>query len=145
MEKDRKHIAETILNITLEIIYLLTGEDHMVVKKKMKKGEEWHMNQIPVIHNGNNYQEILQLINRISELLTGEIPIRCQDVAIYLTMEEWEYLEEKKNDYTDIIIENVQTPRLPGYGVCTAQKITIYTPIKGSCQCTNLSSMIKPA
>ncbi|XP_018101126.1 gastrula zinc finger protein XlCGF48.2-like isoform X2 [Xenopus laevis] len=34
MNKDRNQVTEKILNLTLEIIFLLTGEDYMVVKKQ---------------------------------------------------------------------------------------------------------------
>ncbi|XP_069837068.1 zinc finger protein 154-like isoform X2 [Dendropsophus ebraccatus] len=112
MEKDRIQVAERILNLTKQILYLLTGEDYLVVKKIPDEKEEYSSNRVPLpaslIHKGNLYQDILELINKISELLTGEIPIRYQDVTVYFSMEEWEYLEEHKDQYKDIFMENRQ-------------------------------------
>ncbi|XP_056387505.1 uncharacterized protein LOC130282792 isoform X2 [Hyla sarda] len=117
MDKGSKQIGERILNLTLEIIYLLTGEDYIVVKKISEEKGWSRRNQDPVtlsslhslIQKENNYKEILELISQITELLTGEVPVRCEDVTVCFSMEEWEYLEEHKDQYKDFMIKNYQT------------------------------------
>ncbi|XP_063805360.1 oocyte zinc finger protein XlCOF8.4-like isoform X2 [Pseudophryne corroboree] len=122
MEKNRSHVAEMIFSLTLEIIYLLTGEDYTVVKKTSREceppnshprvSEEWSRTQssLPVspnhllIHERHNEQKILELTNKIIQLLTGEVTAGNGT----LNMEEWEYIAGHRNRYKDVMMENPQ-------------------------------------
>ncbi|KAM4034693.1 LOW QUALITY PROTEIN: uncharacterized protein ACNLHF_021372 [Anomaloglossus baeobatrachus] len=122
MERDRDKMVERILHLTLEILFRLTGEDYTVVKKTSSDrcqapvSEGWgrHLSPItgppphPLIHEDINVQKILELTYKMIELLTGEVPIRCQDVTVYFSMEEWEYLEGHKDLYKDVMMEDPQ-------------------------------------
>ncbi|XP_077113109.1 uncharacterized protein LOC143768301 [Ranitomeya variabilis] len=119
MDMDRDKMAERILHLTLEILFRLTGEDYTVVKKTSSDrcqdpvSEGWGRPLSPItgppphplIHEDINDQKILELIYKMIELLTGEVPIRCQDVAVYFSMEEWEYLEGHRDLYKNVIME----------------------------------------
>ncbi|XP_073435969.1 uncharacterized protein [Dendrobates tinctorius] len=119
MEMDRDKMAERMLHLTLEILFRLTGEDYTVVKKTSSDrcqdpvSEGWGRplspitgpSPHPLIHEDINDQKILDLIYKMIELLTGEVPIRCQDVAVYFSMEEWGYLEGHRDLYKNIIME----------------------------------------
>ncbi|XP_077110641.1 uncharacterized protein LOC143766674 [Ranitomeya variabilis] len=118
MDMDRDKMAERILHLTLEILFRLIGEDYTVVKKTSSErcqepvSEGWGrpLSQITVppphlIHEDINDQKILKLAYKMIELLTGEVPIRCQDVAVYFSMEEWEYLAGHKDVYKEVMME----------------------------------------
>ncbi|XP_077322671.1 uncharacterized protein LOC143956329 [Lithobates pipiens] len=117
MEKRWNHVNERILDLTLEIIYLLTGEDYKVVKKKsgdpLSPRSRLHRTSpitVPPPHcqttEGKSGKRILKVTNKIIDLLTEEVPIRCQDVTVHFSMEEWEYLEGHKDLYKDVMMEN---------------------------------------
>ncbi|CAH2321105.1 oocyte zinc finger -like [Pelobates cultripes] len=118
IKKDRNGVTERILALTLQIIYLLTGEDYTVTKKS---GEHVTHSKSPCVSEElfrptspstvplMNEKKVLELTNQIIQLLTGEVPIRCEDVTVYFSMEEWEYLEGHKDVYKDVMMENHKT------------------------------------
>ncbi|KAM4696151.1 uncharacterized protein WCC33_014891 [Rhinophrynus dorsalis] len=79
---NKKQMTERIVNHALEIIFLLTGEEYVMVKKNSP--------------------------HSINPQLTGEVPVKCGDVSVYFSMEEWEYIEGHKDIYQDIMKENDQ-------------------------------------
>ncbi|XP_018113075.1 zinc finger protein 480 isoform X2 [Xenopus laevis] len=95
MNKDKKQMTEKILNHALGIIFLLTGEEYIIVKKNY-----------PHSH---------------VQLLTGEVPIKCGDVAVYFSMEEWEYIEGHKKLFKGVETEEKKTVEVPAQqssGLC---------------------------
>uniref|UniRef100_A0A8C5MCG3 Uncharacterized protein n=1 Tax=Leptobrachium leishanense TaxID=445787 RepID=A0A8C5MCG3_9ANUR len=115
MNADRKRINQRILDLTLEILFLLTGEHYRVGKRpeehvKESRRPEGSLGTPPrsPIHKIHHEQKILELSNQIIRLLTGEVPIRCEDVTVYLSMEEWEYVERHKELYEDVMMEDHQ-------------------------------------
>ncbi|XP_073403917.1 uncharacterized protein [Dendrobates tinctorius] len=135
MDMDGDKMAERILHLTLEILFRITGEDYTVVKKTSSercqdpvsgfsglphlsiKGPPPH----PLIRDYIDDQKIVELAYKMIELLTGEVPIRCQDVAVYFSMEEWECLEGHKDVYKDIMME---VPQLLASPVLSSKRTT---------------------
>ncbi|XP_068114483.1 oocyte zinc finger protein XlCOF7.1-like [Hyperolius riggenbachi] len=106
MEKEGRCITEMILNLTMEILYLLTGEDYTVVKKSSESLTSSLHSRVSGRLHKNSGKKILEVTNKIAELLTGEVPVRCDNVSIHFSTEEWQYIEEHQDLYTDIITGN---------------------------------------
>ncbi|XP_077322060.1 oocyte zinc finger protein XlCOF8.4-like isoform X2 [Lithobates pipiens] len=68
MDKDQSQVAERVLNLTLEIVYLLT--------------EEVSITTAPLRSlTAKRKENILNATKVIIQLLTGEAPMRCEDVS----------------------------------------------------------------
>ncbi|XP_072279302.1 gastrula zinc finger protein XlCGF66.1-like [Pyxicephalus adspersus] len=104
MEPNCNSLTERILQLTLEIIYLLTGEDSIVVKRTSEDGQNPIMVPLHSLLRSDrkNDKRILKVINKMTELLTGQVPVKCQNVSI----NEWKY--------KDIVMEDHQTLTSPG-------------------------------
>ncbi|XP_044151715.1 oocyte zinc finger protein XlCOF7.1-like [Bufo gargarizans] len=106
MDIASSHLCQEVLKLTLEIIYLLTGEDYTIVKKAE---EDITIPPLTSVIQKENYdKKILQLANQITQLISGEVPLRCEDVTVYFSMEEWDYVEEHKSVYKDVLIDGDQ-------------------------------------
>ncbi|KAG9472706.1 hypothetical protein GDO78_017939 [Eleutherodactylus coqui] len=81
--KDLK--SARILNQALEVVSLITGEEWVIVNKNS-------------IHKGVHQ-------------LTGEFPVKCDDVAVFFTMDEWTYIDQHKEDYDDFVTDNIPMSR----------------------------------
>ncbi|XP_069837152.1 oocyte zinc finger protein XlCOF8.4-like [Dendropsophus ebraccatus] len=121
MDRKNNKMADSILSLTLEIISCLTGEDYTVVKKTSSELCQAPVGTAlsPIIETSpqspiqvETNDQIVKLANKIIELLTGEVPIRYQDITVYFSMEEWEYIEGHKDLhkdlYKDIILKGHQ-------------------------------------
>ncbi|XP_040294923.1 uncharacterized protein LOC121006084 isoform X1 [Bufo bufo] len=125
MDVDSRPLNESALKLALEIMYLLTGEVYVIIRKLGEGAaggfphvsEGWSLAEntlmVPslhsVMHKKNTDEKVLELTKKIIALLTREVPMRSQDVTVYFSMEEWEYLEGHKDLYKDIMMENHQT------------------------------------
>ncbi|XP_068111871.1 zinc finger protein 420-like [Hyperolius riggenbachi] len=103
MDKEKSQITEKILSLVLDILYLLIEEDYIIVKESGGHVKYCSTTQRPTGESsphsqGTNNQKILEVTNKIIELLAGE---------------EWEYVQdhnelEKGLDVVDVFKKNQQ-------------------------------------
>ncbi|XP_069816746.1 gastrula zinc finger protein XlCGF48.2-like isoform X2 [Dendropsophus ebraccatus] len=102
MDNDRIDTTDRILRLTLEIMSLLTGEGYTVVKKT--QDDQKASSTGGRIRTSEITKEIVQITNQIIQLLTGEVPARCQDVAVYFSIEEWDYVKKHQHLYRSVFL-----------------------------------------
>ncbi|KAM3933922.1 uncharacterized protein RB166_001577 [Leptodactylus fuscus] len=126
MTKDKMEVTEKILNLTLEIIFLLTGEDFVLSKKQNDQSSDdcqACLSEGPTKVKSPSKESICQTSapeetteeetpkpTKTTNSNTQEFPVRCEDVAVFFSMEEWEYLEGHKERYKNLVSEKHQLP-----------------------------------
>ncbi|XP_073450669.1 uncharacterized protein [Aquarana catesbeiana] len=98
MEEDRSNTTEKILNLTLEIFYLLTGERFPLVKS----GDHMTITVPPcdsLKPERHNMEKILEVTKKMMELLTGEVS-GAGNSGTLSSKRKWKYLDG------DIIMDN---------------------------------------
>ncbi|XP_072000137.1 oocyte zinc finger protein XlCOF8.4-like isoform X3 [Engystomops pustulosus] len=138
---DKDEISRRIFSLALEIIYLLSGEAYTLVQKtsddpeapsshlQESGGWSWSPSAKLPPHPQIHEQRILELTMKMTALLSGEVPIRCQDVAVYFSMEEREYIEGHKDLYQDVIMED-PWPRTSHGNICVNSQENVVLLIK---------------
>ncbi|OCT58952.1 hypothetical protein XELAEV_18001441mg [Xenopus laevis] len=110
-EEEERGKKERMVNLTLEMIYLLTGE-HYIPRKKSDDGGALHApGSVIQKENNKNDKKILELMSNIIQLLTGEVAIRTHHVSIYFSLDEWDYIKGNKDIYEEGIKEEPQKLR----------------------------------
>ncbi|XP_053545498.1 zinc finger protein 585B-like [Bombina bombina] len=120
---EARQIMETVIKHAFEIVYLLTGESYIVVKIKdehspfVAKSIYGPPSAVFAWEKTDNKSLIINTIvnhaSNIIHLMNGEMPVRYDSVAVYFSIEEWQYLKEHKDQYKSVI-ENCQTVSTSG-------------------------------
>ncbi|KAG8537652.1 hypothetical protein GDO81_024150 [Engystomops pustulosus] len=85
IEEASKMMTQKFLNQVLEIVALLTGDKWVLAEREDHEDDP------------------------------EEVPVKCDDVAMYFSMEEWDYIKAHKEEYRDVVTEEPQDlTELPG-------------------------------
>ncbi|XP_075713546.1 uncharacterized protein LOC142749423 isoform X2 [Rhinoderma darwinii] len=117
MAKDKSQVIGKISNHTLELIYLLIGEDYIVVKKYNDTTADNRTSSVSeedpnsVICERNKAKKVLVLADKIIKILTDQMPIKHEDIEVYSTMEE--YLKGYREFFKDVVMDSDQRQKAP--------------------------------
>ncbi|XP_069615537.1 oocyte zinc finger protein XlCOF7.1-like [Ranitomeya imitator] len=125
MSKDKIEVTGKILNLTLEIIFLLTGEDFVLRKRQNDQSTDdcqlclsdgSTKDRIPSEQRPcpSPAHEETPEPGETPHSSDEEIPVRCEDVAVFFSVEEWKYLEGHKERYKDVVPGNNPPPGSAG-------------------------------
>ncbi|XP_073501583.1 uncharacterized protein [Phyllobates terribilis] len=131
MDKDRRHMTKDILKFTLEIILssqqiydgtTKKSRNHLTSSIHTNMSGGWSRTQRLIsqpqshllLHENSNDQKILELANKIIELLSRVAPDNFQDEDDS-SMEDWEDLERCKNRNMDVKMETGQGCTSPDF------------------------------
>ncbi|XP_077321583.1 uncharacterized protein LOC143955403 [Lithobates pipiens] len=136
LEMGQNHMTERIFNLTLEIIYLLTGEDCTVVMKssienntrrrshrlstRQRQGSiTKHPPTLLTLQKTNDHK-ILEVTKKITELLTGEVDtmsgIPLRNISLYLQIIIQKIITLYNILQEEIPLLQIYIPDLPNWG-----------------------------
>ncbi|KAM4664113.1 uncharacterized protein O3C94_012287 isoform 1-T2 [Discoglossus pictus] len=133
MGEDKNPVTAKILSYTMEILFLLTGEDYVVVKKHSEQNTGGSspqepgllcMTQSPISGKDKKLmtQKILELTNKIIEVLTAEDVTKIKEVADSLVKPKVDFVDVKQKEHCkDVPLGPSQPHQTPGeeHRLCT--------------------------